>query len=130
MTIASAFKAIPSYPLTSLSTSHLHTLLHGNKPFILAQCFRDMPAITRWTQQSYFTPFSTQPIEIEVSTFDPPGYGERHESTLGEFLALLSHPLPYRIYMAQFPLFEKIPELRNDILTDRVNRIFAEGGLF
>jgi hypothetical protein len=32
--------------------------------------------------------------------------------------------------MAQFPLFEKIPELRKDILTDRVNRILAEGEVY
>jgi hypothetical protein len=89
-----------------------------------------MPATTQWPQQSYLQRFSSQPIEIEISPRDSPSYGERHESTLGEFLTLLSQPLPYRIYMAQFPLFEKIPELRNDILTDQVNRILAEGEVY
>ena len=126
----SALKAIPSYSSSAITGSHLNTLLHGNMPFILSQCFRDMPAITHWPQQSYFERFSSQPIEIEISPPDSPGYGERHESTLGEFLTLLSHPLPYRIYMAQFPLFERIPALQKDILTERVNDILAQGEVY
>src|SRR2546423_8623141 len=130
MTGAYAFRQIPSCPLKLLTTSYLQTLLHGNKPFILAQCFRDMPAINRWPQKSYFDPFSNQPIEIEVCPLNSPGYGERHESTLGEFLTLLSHSLPYRIYMAQFPLFERIPELRDDVRTRLTSEILKQGEVY
>ena len=86
-----------------------------------------MPAITRWPQQSYLDKFSHQPIEIEVSAHEAAGYGERHETSLGEYLTMLSHPLPYRIYMAQFPLFERIPELKKDVTTSLVENILREG---
>lgn len=130
MTTVSALKQIASYPLRSLATSHLQTLLHGSKPFILAQSFCNMPAINRWPQESYFNPFCNQPIEMEAVPLNSPGYGERHESTLGEFLTLLSHPLPYRIYMAQFPLFERIPVLQNDVSTSLTKEILQMGEVY
>ena len=86
-----------------------------------------MPAITRWPQQSCLDKFSHQPIEIEVSAHEAVSYGERHETSLGEYLTMLSHPLPYRIYMAQFPLFERIPELEKDVTTSLVKNILQEG---
>lgn len=89
-----------------------------------------MPAVKKWSEISYLQRFASQPIEIEISPPDRPGYGERHESTLGEFLSLLAHPLPYRIYMAQFPLFERIPELKKDIITDQSSDILAKGEVY
>ena len=127
MTIANLLKPIPSYSVSSISQFLLHKLLHSNEPFILSQCFRDMPAITRWPQQSYLDKFSHQPIEIEVSSHEAAGYGERHETSLGDYLAVLSQPLPYRVYMAQFPLFERIPELQKDVTTPLVGNILGEG---
>lgn len=89
-----------------------------------------MPAITQWPQPSYLQKFSSQPIEIEISLHDAQGYGERHETSLGEYLYLLSRSLPYRIYLAQFPLFERIPELQNDVTTPLIEEILSEGELY
>ena len=130
MTIAAALKSIPLYSSSSLITPHLRTLLHNERPFILSQCFRHLPAVNKWPQKSYLQHFSSQPIEIEISAPDSPSYGERQESTLGEFLALLSHPLPYRIYMAQFPLFERIPQLQSDVLTSKVKDVLRQGEVY
>src|SRR5271169_6715311 len=127
MTITNLLKPIPSYTCSSISSTLLRKLLHLNEPFILSQCFQDMSAITRWPQESYLQKFSRQPIEIEVTSHESQGYGERHETTLGDYLTMLSRPLPYRIYMAQFPLFEKIPELQGDVTTPLVEDILREG---
>jgi Cupin-like domain len=129
MTIARLLKSIPSYSRSSLS-SLLPTLLHSNEPVILSQCFQDMAAIQRWPHQSYFSKFSHQPIEIEVSALDTPGYGERHETALGEYLTLLSHSLPYHVYMAQFPLFERIPQLQEDVSTPLIREILQGGEVY
>ena len=86
-----------------------------------------MSAITRWPQQSYLNKFAHHPIEIEVGSHYSTGYGERHETSLGSYLTLLSQPLPYHIYMAQYPLFERIPELQSDVLTPLVQDILQEG---
>lgn len=127
MTIPGLLKPIPSYTRSSISSSLLRKLLHSNEPFVLSQCFQDIPAITQWPQQSYLQKFSTQPIEFEISPHETQGYGERHETTLGEYLSMLSQQLPFRIYMAQFPLFERIPELQNDVTSSLVEEILQEG---
>jgi hypothetical protein len=120
------FLLMKPLPIYSASAS-LSSLLQAQKPFILSQCFQDIPAITRW-QPSYLQRFSSQPIEFELSRDE--GYGERHEMTLGEYLTLLAHPLPCRIYMAQFPLFERIPELRKDVITPLVKTILGYGEVY
>jgi hypothetical protein len=89
-----------------------------------------MPALSRWPQQSYLHKFVQQPIEIEVSLHETQGYGERHEMTLGNYLTLLSHQLPYRIYMAQVPLFENIPELQRDVTTPLIEEILVQGEVY
>jgi hypothetical protein len=89
-----------------------------------------MPAVTRWPQPSYLQNFTNEPIEIEVSPQDISGYGERHETTLGEYLNLLSVPLPYRIYMSQVPLFKKIPELEDDVTNPLVTEILKLGEVY
>lgn len=45
-------------------------------------------------------------------------------------MTLLSHPLPYRVYMAQVPLFQKVPRLQKDVTTVLVEEILAEGELY
>jgi hypothetical protein len=104
--------------------------MHSQKPFLLSQSFLDMPAITRWSQPSYFGQFSSQPIEIEVSPHDSPGYGERQEASLGEFLALLEHNTPFRVYMAQFPLTERIPELKEDLSSQIADKVLRSGEVY
>lgn len=89
-----------------------------------------MPAINIWPKPSYLQKYSNQPVEVEVSSHNSPGYGERNEMTLGEYLFLLSHPLPCRIYLAQFPLFERIPELARDVTTPLVQAILSEGDVY
>jgi hypothetical protein len=130
MTGTSLLKPIPSFTRHVLSSAKLKDLLHGSSPLILSQCFTDMPAIKRWQDLSYFDPFSSQPIEVEVSSHDAPGYGERNETTLGEYLSVLPHDLPYRLYMAQFPLFERIPQLRKDVTTPLISEILAFGEVY
>src|SRR5579862_1740138 len=128
--IAKALKPIPSHISQSLSSSKLRTLLHGRSPFILRQSFQDMPAIHRWQDLPYFEPFSSQTIEIEVSPHDSPCYGERHEMRLGDFLTVLPQKLPYRVYMAQFPLFDRIPQLKEDVTTPLVKEILDMGEVY
>jgi len=130
MTVPSLLKPIPSYTRQALSSTPLSNLLHGRTPFILSKCFPDMPAVDRWRNLSYFDPFSSQTIEVEVSPHDAPGYGERNETNLGDFISVLPHQLPYRIYMAQFPLFERIPQLQNDVTTPLVKEILAMGEVY
>src|SRR5271170_2113634 len=122
-------KLIPSYKPSHLS-SNLPKLLHSHKPFIIPRSFLHMPAISRWPSPNYLLQFSDHRIEIEVSPHPSPGYGERHESSLGEFLTLLSQSLPYRVYLAQFPLVEQIPQLKEDLKTELVERILREGELY
>jgi hypothetical protein len=89
-----------------------------------------MPATKLWQKPTYFQKFSKQPIEVEVSPHDSSDYGTRHETSLGEFIELLSRPLPYRIYMSQVPLFQKVPRLQKDVTTSLVEEILAEGELY
>lgn len=130
MTMTRCPKPIPSFSLSFLSPSRLKNLLYSNEPFILSHCFSDMPATKLWQRTNYFQKFNRQPIEVEVSPHDSSGYGTRHETTLGEFMTLLSHPLPYRVYMAQVPLFQKVPRLQKDVTTVLVEEILAEGELY
>jgi [histone H3]-dimethyl/trimethyl-L-lysine36 demethylase len=127
MTIARLLKPIPTYSQPSLSTTPLASLLHRNEPLILSQCFLNMPAINKWPQPTHLQNYANHPIEIEVSSRGTSGYGERHETTLGDYLDLLSVPLPYRIYMSQVPLFKQIPELQKDVTTPLITEILGQG---
>jgi hypothetical protein len=118
---------LPSYTRPTLTPPTLKAILNGPTPVLLSKCFDDMPAVTKWPQKLYLVQFAQQPIQMELSRLDAPGYGERHEISLGEYLDMLDHPLPYRIYMAQFPLFERIPQLQDDVTTDLVNDILRLG---
>jgi hypothetical protein len=122
-----ALALLPSYPRSAFSSSLLQSILIGNKPTILSQCFVDLPAIIKWPQRTYLQRFADHLIEIEVSPHDAPGYGERHEVSLGDYLGMLEHSLPFRVYMAQFPLFERIPELQSDVMTPFVTEILRQG---
>ena len=122
-----ALALLQSYTAPALSSSSLRNILNTDKPSILSQCFQDLPAITKWPQTSYLRKFADHPIEIEVSPHDAPGYGERHEISLGAYLEMLNHQLPYRVYMAQFPLFEQIPHLQADVTTPLVDEILQMG---
>jgi hypothetical protein len=118
---------LPSYTRSALTPSTLKTILNGSTPVLLFKCFDDMSAVTKWPQKLYLLQFAQQSVQFEVSPLDAPGYGERHEISLGEYLHLLDHKLPYRIYMAQFPLFERIPKLQDDVTTELVNDILQLG---
>lgn len=126
MSVNKLLKPIPSITSSTISLSKLHS----HSPFILSQCFKDIPAVQRWRDLSYFRPFASQPIEIEVSSHESSGYGERNETTLGEYLNVLPHKLPYRIYMAQFPLFERIPQLKEDVDSPVVRSILEQGEVY
>ena len=125
MTKVGLFKSIPSYTLSCLP-SNLPKLLHLQQPFIIPQAFSRMPAISLWPSSGYFLQFSDHRVEIEVSPLDSPGYGERHETSLGEFLSLLNSSLPFRVYLAQVPLAEQIPQMKEDIKCEAVERILQD----
>lgn len=129
MTNVRLLRPIPSYTTLHLS-SKLPQILHSHKPFIISQSFEDMPAISRWLSPNYFHQFYNHRIEIEVSPYDAPGYGERHESDLGEFMTLLTQSLPFRVYMAQSPLLDQIPQLKKDVKSELVERILREGEVY
>ena len=122
-------KLIPSYKPSYLS-SNLPRLLHSQKPFIIPQAFLHMPAVSLWPSPNYLLRFSDHRIQIEVSSHNSPGYGERHESSLGELITLLQQSLPYRVYLAQFPLVEQIPQLKEDVKSEMVESILREGELY
>jgi len=122
-----ALALLQSYTRPALSSSSLRHIIDTDKPAILSQCFQDLPALTKWPQRCYLRKFADHPIEIEVSPLDAPGYGERHEISLGAYLEMLDHQLPYRAYMAQFPLFERIPHLQADVTTPLVEEILRRG---
>jgi Cupin-like domain len=124
----SLLRAIPSYARSSLG--HVPTLLHSHRPLILSQCFTDVPAMQRWSDLSYFKPFGDKTVEIELSEISNRGYGTRVQESFGGFIALLEKVPSARIYLAQFPLFENLPELRDDVRSSLIEKVLGHGEVY
>eukprot|EP00210_Caulerpa_lentillifera_P002821 g2695.t1 len=90
-----------------------------SKPCILQNLTRSWPAFTKWTDLSYFLEnfgYRTVPVEIGRHYLDEDW--SQKMLTLEDFLEqfILTPNKEEKGYLAQHPLFEQIPELKEDIL--------------
>lgn len=90
----------------------------AEKPVILKNCINHWPALTKWQDQNYFIKLAgPRTVSIEIGRdYTEPEWTQKLmtiEEFIKDFIFQTDGPTGY---LAQYQLFEQIPELREDII--------------
>lgn len=117
-TEASRFNATPIEIIECPSMEHfLKNYIIKERPVVLDNCINHWPALEKWKDQNYFIKLAgPRTVSIEIgSKYTDSDWTQRLitiEEFIKEYIYQTKGPTGY---LAQYQLFDQIPELKNDI---------------
>ena len=99
------------------------------KPVVIKNLISDWPALQKWDLNYFWMVMAQRTVPIEIGKrYTDADWGQKLLK-FEEFLSKLTNQNEEKVYLAQHPLLEQIPQLENDIIVPGNNLISFWGAL-